>query len=72
MPSPPYPSPHDNTLLQVIVNNAVAAVEKGETGWKDSVVHAAVHGWYEGHIEGEDNCPGCDYRGQLPKGSERG
>jgi hypothetical protein len=67
MPSPPYPSPENNALLQVIVGNAIAAVEREEISWKDAV----VHGWYEGHIEGEDTCPGCDYRGRLPKGSNR-
>lgn len=71
MPSPPYPS-LESTLLRVIVGNAIASVESGEADWKDAVLHAAVHGWYEGHIEGEDTCPGCDFRGQLPKNSDRG
>ncbi|MEE4543665.1 hypothetical protein V2S66_17010 [Streptomyces sp. V4-01] len=71
MPSPPYPSP-ESPLLRVIVGNAIASVESGETDWKEAVLHAAVHGWYEGHIEGEDTCPGCDFRGQLPKGTARG
>jgi hypothetical protein len=39
--------------------------------WK-RVLHAVVHGWYEGHIQGEDACPGCDYRGELPKQATRG
>jgi hypothetical protein len=30
-------------------------------------LHAAVHCWYEGHIQGEDACPGCDFCGGLPK-----
>lgn len=31
---------------------------------RGAVLHAAVHGWYEGHIEGEDACPGCQHRGE--------
>jgi hypothetical protein len=54
MPSPPYPSPENNARLQVIVGNAIAAVEREKISWKDAVVHAAVHGWYEGHVEGEE------------------
>jgi hypothetical protein len=58
MPSPPYPSP-DSPLLRVVVGNAIAYVESGETDWRDAVLHAAVHSWYEGHMEGEDTCPGA-------------
>ncbi|MFE3774528.1 hypothetical protein [Streptomyces sp. NPDC059122] len=38
----------------------------------EATLHAAVHGWYEGHIQGEDECPGCDFRGGLPENSNRG
>jgi hypothetical protein len=34
-------------------------------GAEGAILHAAVHGWYEGHIEGEDVCPGCTFRGDL-------
>lgn len=34
---------------------------------RGAIVHAAVHGWYEEHVQGEDVCPGCDFRGELPK-----
>lgn len=71
MPSPPFPSP-DDAVLRLIVGNAVAAVESGETDVRGAILHAAVHAWYEGHIQGEDSCPGCDFRGQLPKNSNRG
>jgi hypothetical protein len=71
MPSQPYPPP-DSPLLRVIVGNAIASVESGEADWKDAIVHAAVHGCYEGHIESEDAGPGCDFLGQLPKNSNRG
>lgn len=70
MPSPPFPSP-DDAVLRVIVGNAITAVESGETDVRGAILHAAVHAWYEGHIQGEDSCPGCDFRGQLPKGSNR-
>lgn len=71
MPSPPFPSP-DSAVLRVIVGNALASVESGQATVQEAILHAAVHGWYEGHIQGEDECPGCDYRGQLPKNSIRG
>ncbi|MFE6919025.1 hypothetical protein [Streptomyces rubiginosohelvolus] len=66
MPSPPFPSP-DNAVLQVVVGNAIASVRSGEASVEEAVLHAAVHGWYEGHIQGEDECHGCSFRGQLPK-----
>ncbi|KND38302.1 hypothetical protein [Streptomyces acidiscabies] len=71
MPAPPFPSP-DAAALRVIVANALASIESGEASVQDAILHAAVHGWYEGHIEGEDVCPGCDFRGRLPKFSNRG
>ncbi|MFE4826730.1 hypothetical protein [Streptomyces sp. NPDC056672] len=71
MPSPPFPSP-DSTVLRVIVGNAIASVETGEATVHEAILNAAVHGWYEGHIQGEDECPGCDFRGRLPKNSNRG
>lgn len=70
MPSPPFPDP-DNTLLRLIVDNAIAAMRSGEASAEGAILHAAVHGWYEGHIEGEDKCSGCDFRGDLPKGAHR-
>jgi hypothetical protein len=71
MPSPPYPSP-ENVLLQAVIGNAIGAAERGEADWKEAVLHAGVHGWHEGRIEGEDVRLGCGFRGQLPKGSARG
>lgn len=70
MPNPPYPAPESGPL-RVIVANALRSIEAGEATVDEAVLHAAVHGWYEGHIEGEDVCPGCDYRGSVPKGSPR-
>ncbi|WP_416484256.1 hypothetical protein [Streptomyces sp. CL12] len=70
-PSPPFPSP-DNAVLRVIVGNATASVRNGEATVEEAILHAAVHGWYEGHIEGEDECLGCDFRGNWQKGDVRG
>jgi hypothetical protein len=70
MPSPPFPSP-DNGVLRVVVGNAIASVRNGEASVEEAILHAAVHGWYEGHIQGEDACPGCDFRGGLPKQGNR-
>lgn len=70
MPSPPFPD-RDNTVLKLIINNAISAMRSGEATAEAAILHAAVHGWYEGHIEGEDKCPGCDFRGDLPKGATR-
>ncbi|MFJ3300138.1 hypothetical protein [Streptomyces bacillaris] len=65
MPSPPFPSP-DSAVLRLVVGNAIASVRSGEASMEEAILHAAVHGWYEGHIQGEDECPGCSFRGQLP------
>lgn len=66
MPSPPFPDP-GSPVLKVIVTAAVEAVRSGEATTEQAILHAAVHGWYEGHIHGEDTCPGCSYRGGLRK-----
>lgn len=71
MPSPPFPDP-DSSVLRLIVTSAVEALRSGQATAEQAVLHAAVHGWYEGHIQGEDACPGCDYRGELPKQATRG
>ncbi|MEV6638244.1 hypothetical protein AB0M54_46745 [Actinoplanes sp. NPDC051470] len=58
-------------MLKLIINNAISAMRSGEATAETAILHAAVHRWYEGHIEGEDKCPGCDFRGDLPKGAPR-
>lgn len=70
MPSPPFSSP-DNAVLRVVVGNAIASVRGGEPSVEEAILHAAVHGWYEDHFQGEDECPGCDFRGGLPKNANR-
>jgi hypothetical protein len=65
-PSPPFPAP-DSPVLRMIIEGAFTAYESGEADVRVAVTHAAVHAWYEGHVQGEDVCPGCDFRGDLPK-----
>ncbi|MFG2813960.1 hypothetical protein [Streptomyces sp. NPDC048410] len=55
----------------MIVDRAIESVRSGETTAKEAILHAAVHGWYEGHVQDEDECPGCDFRGGLAKDSAR-
>ena len=57
MPSPPFPDP-DSEILRMIVRNSVEAMRSGGATAEQAILHAAVHGWYEGHIQGEDACPG--------------
>lgn len=70
-PSPPFPDP-DNEILRIIIERAVRAYEDRQVDASGAIIHAAVHAWYEGHIQGEDACSGCEYRGQLPKQTLRG
>lgn len=63
-PHPPFPHP-DAKLLWVVINNSINALRSGEVDAEGAIAHAAVHGWYEGHIEGEDLCPGCTCRGNM-------
>jgi hypothetical protein len=69
--SPPFPDP-DSEILKLVVNNSIRIYREGELTAEEAILHAAVHGWYEGHIQGEDSCPGCDYRGKLPKQKWKG
>jgi hypothetical protein len=54
-------------INKLIVNNAISAMRSGEATAEPAILHAAVHGWYEGHVQGEDVCRGCAFRGELPK-----
>jgi hypothetical protein len=50
-------SPHPTTpCCGVVVGNAIASVRGGEASVEEAILHAAVHGWYEGHVQGEDEC----------------
>jgi hypothetical protein len=52
----------------VVVENAMVEYESGQVDVKGAIVHAAVHAWFEGHLEGEDSCPGCEHRGEVGRG----
>jgi hypothetical protein len=49
-----------------LVESAIRALDVAMTTLKPFT------SWYEGHIQGEDSCPGCDFRGDLPKGAPGG
>lgn len=57
----PFPDPK-SPILALIVKTALAARRSGEATERDAIVYAAVNGWMEGHIEGEDDCAGCHSR----------
>jgi hypothetical protein len=48
------------------------AIRSGDATAEQAILHAAVHGWYEVHIKGEDACPDCSFRGGLPRQADRG
>jgi hypothetical protein len=52
-PSPAFPDPM-SPLLALIVRGALEAYQSGEIDIEGAMLHAAVHGWYEVHIEGEE------------------
>lgn len=62
MARPPFPNP-DSQILKLIIASAIGAMQSGTVDAEGAILHAAVHAWSEGHIEGEDVCPGCDFRG---------
>jgi hypothetical protein len=52
----------------MICNNALDDYRElggGEEAARAAILQAAVHAWMEGHIEGEDLCPGCSFRGDT-------
>ena len=50
-------------LLALIVRGALEGYQSGEVDVEGAILHAAVNGWYEGHIEGEE-------RGGCPKNAD--
>jgi hypothetical protein len=49
-PSPPFPDPM-GPLLALIVRGALESDQSGEIDIEGAILHAAVIGWYEGHVE---------------------
>ncbi|KAF2781604.1 hypothetical protein STPH1_6278 [Streptomyces sp. OM5714] len=72
---PPLPSP-DSAVLRLLVGNAIAPARSSDASVEEAILHATVHGWCEGHVQGEDECPGFDFRGpsqaQQPRLSTAG
>ncbi|GAB3177328.1 hypothetical protein GCM10027162_26980 [Streptomyces incanus] len=54
------------------VSNANGSVRSSRATVEEAILHAVVHGWYEGHAQGQDECPGYDFRDGLPKDTNRG
>ena len=68
-PSPAYPDPM-SPLLALIVRGALEAHQSGEIDIEGAILNAAVNGWYEGHIEGED-CGGCSRSDDVDEARNR-
>lgn len=68
-PVPPFPDPSDPVLVAIVIG---ALGMLGEGRAVDRVLPmVAARAWAEGHIEGEDRCPGCEWRGGLARGADR-
>ena len=52
-PVPPFPAA-DNNSLELIVEMAMQHLEDSEVDVRGAVRYAAIHGWLEGHLEGEE------------------
>lgn len=57
----PYPA-LDHPILGVILDHALASHARGASV-REAILYAVVNAWSEGHIEGEERCGGCAYRG---------
>lgn len=62
---PPFPDP-TSEVFALVIHGARDVLRRGGSV-DEAITVAAVNAWYEGHIQGEDVCRGCDYRGLLPK-----
>lgn len=68
-PVGPFPDPSDPVLVALVIG---ALTLLGEGRPVDRVLPmVAARAWAEGHIEGEERCPGCAWRGGLAKGADR-
>jgi hypothetical protein len=55
---PPFPDPED-PAVRAIIDMAMEALGTGELDAQGAVRYAAVHGWLEGHLEGEECKANC-------------
>lgn len=68
-PVPPFPDPGDPVLVAIVIG---ALGLMGEGRPIDRVLPmVAARAWAEGHLEGEERCPGCRWRGGLEAGADR-
>jgi hypothetical protein len=68
-PVPPFPDPADPVLVAIVIGGLSLL---GEGRPVDRVLPmVAARAWAEGHIEGEDRCPGCTWRGGVDVGADR-
>jgi hypothetical protein len=68
---PPSPDP-ESSILKYIFQEGQRKVRENEATEREATLWMVVTAWMEGHIEGEDACPGCEFRGELGKGVDRG
>lgn len=68
-PVPPFPDPADPVFVAIVLG-ALGLLREGRPA--DRVLPmVAARAWAEGHIEGEDRCGGCTWRGGLAVGDDR-
>ncbi len=68
-PEPPFPAPSDPILVSIVLG-ALGLLGEGRPA--DRVLPmVAARAWAEGHLEGEERCPGCTWRGGLTAGADR-
>lgn len=68
-PVPPFPSPDDPVFTAVVIGG-LGLLRDGRP--VDRVLPmVAARAWAEGHVEGEDRCPGCDWRAGPGIGADR-
>lgn len=68
-PVPPFPDPADPVLVAIVLG-ALGLLREGRPAER-VLPMVAARAWAEGHIEGEDRCPGCEWRGGLAVGEDR-
>lgn len=68
-PVPPFPDPADPVLVAIVLG-ALGLLREGRPAER-VLPMVAARAWAEGHIEGEDRCPGCQWRGGLQVGEDR-
>lgn len=68
-PVPPFPGPGDPVFVAIVLG-ALGLMGEGRPPER-ILPMVAARAWAEGHIEGEERCPGCGWRGGLTRGADR-